>query len=122
MPTEIVKLSHLIDSKESYLSSLVNDEFRYYTIINAMNMFIHLIGCRRFCYNYHYCKRFEPRNHFISRLSMIVRVNAVLNRNVVYDSDGGFDNLCGGHLQSKVSSITSSGQRSAVSDDDGRAF
>ena len=45
---------------------------------------------------------------------MIVRVNAVLNRTVVYDSDGGFDNLCGGHLQSKVSSITSSGQRSAM--------
>ena len=49
---------------------------------------------------------------------MIVRVNAVLNRTVVYDSDGGFDNLCdnlcGGHLQSKVSCITSSGQRSAM--------
>ena len=53
---------------------------------------------------------------------MIVRVNAVLNRTVVYDSDGGFDNLSGAHLQSKVSSITSSGQRSAVSDDDGRVF
>ena len=45
---------------------------------------------------------------------MIVRVNAVLNRTVVYDSDGGFDNFCGGHLQSKVSSITSSGQRSGM--------
>ena len=45
---------------------------------------------------------------------MIVRVNAVLNRTVVYDSDGGFDNLSGAHLQSKVSSITSSGQRSAM--------
>ena len=59
-------------------------------------------------------ERFEPRSHFKSRLSMIVRVNAVLNRTVVYDSVGGFDNFCGGHLQSKVSSITSSGQRSAM--------
>ena len=33
------------------------------------------------------CKRFEPRSHFISRLSMIVRVNVVLNRTVVVDSD-----------------------------------
>ena len=29
---------------------------------------------------------FEPRSHFMSRLSLIVRVNAVLNRTVV-DSD-----------------------------------
>ena len=29
------------------------------------------------------CKRFEPRSHLISRLSMIVRVNFVLNRTVV---------------------------------------
>ena len=35
-----------------------------------------------------------------SRLSMIVRVNIVLNRTVV-DSDWGFDNLCGSHLQSQ---------------------
>ena len=33
------------------------------------------------------CKRFEPRSHFISRLSMIIRVNVVLNRTVVVDSD-----------------------------------
>ena len=32
------------------------------------------------------CKSFEPRGHFISRLSMIVRVNVVLNRTVVADS------------------------------------
>ena len=31
-----------------------------------------------------YCERFEPRSHFISRLSMIVWVNVVLNRTVVY--------------------------------------
>ena len=29
------------------------------------------------------CKRFEPISHFISRWSMIVRVNLVLNRTVV---------------------------------------
>ena len=33
-----------------------------------------------------YFERFEPRRHFISTLSMIVRVNALLNRTVV-DSD-----------------------------------
>ena len=33
---------------------------------------------------------------------MIVRVNEVLNRTVVVvDSDRGFDNLCGSHLQSQ---------------------
>ena len=35
-----------------------------------------------------------------SRLSLIVRVNVVLNRTVV-DSDWRFDNLCGSHLQSQ---------------------
>ena len=46
-------------------------------------------------------KRFEPRSYFISWLSMIVRVNVVLNRNVAVDSDWRFDNLCGGYLQSQ---------------------
>ena len=32
------------------------------------------------------CERFEPRSHFISSVSMIIRVNVVLNRTVV-DSD-----------------------------------
>ena len=32
---------------------------------------------------------------------MIVRVNVVLNRTVVVDSDRRFDNLCGSHLQSQ---------------------
>ena len=35
------------------------------------------------------------------RLSLIVRVNIVLNRTVVVDSDWCFDNLCGSHLQSQ---------------------
>ena len=38
---------------------------------------------------------------FKSRLSLIVRVNVVLNRTVVADSDWRFDNLCGSHLQSQ---------------------
>jgi len=36
-----------------------------------------------------------------SRLSLIVRVNVVLNRTVFVDSDWHFDNLCGSHLQSQ---------------------
>ena len=36
-----------------------------------------------------------------SRLSLIVRVNVVLNRTVVIDSDWRFNNLCGSHLQSQ---------------------
>ena len=40
----------------------------------------------------YYCERFEPRSHFKSRLSLIVRVNVVLNRSVVVDSDWRFDN------------------------------
>ena len=28
------------------------------------------------------CERFEPRSYFISKLSMIVRLNVVLNRTV----------------------------------------
>ena len=42
----------------------------------------------------------SPQN-LLSRLSMIVRVNVVLNRTVVVDSDLRFDNLCGSHLQSQ---------------------
>ena len=38
---------------------------------------------------------------FKSRLSLIVRVNVVLNRTVVVDSNWRFDNLCGSHLQSQ---------------------
>ena len=36
-----------------------------------------------------------------SRLSLIVRVNVVLNRTVLVNSDWCFDNLCGSHLQSQ---------------------
>ena len=44
---------------------------------------------------YYYCERFEPRNHFKSRLSLIIWLNVVLNRTVVVDSDWHFNNLCG---------------------------
>ena len=33
------------------------------------------------------CERFEPRSHFKSRLSLIARVNVVLNGTVVVVSD-----------------------------------
>ena len=33
------------------------------------------------------CEKFEPRSHFKSSLRLIVRVNVVLNRTVVVDSD-----------------------------------
>ena len=48
------------------------------------------------------CERFELRSHFKSRLSLIVRVNVVLSRTIVVDSDWRFDNLCGSHLQTKI--------------------
>ena len=41
------------------------------------------------------CERFEPRSHFKSRLSLIVRVNVFPNMRTVV-----VDNLCGSHLQS----------------------
>ena len=34
-----------------------------------------------------FCERLEPRSHFKSRLSLIVRVNVALNRTVVVDGD-----------------------------------
>ena len=53
--------------------------------------------------SHYYCERFEPRSHFKSRLSLIFRVNVVLNRTVVVDSDWRFDNLCCSYLQSQDS-------------------
>ena len=50
-------------------------------------------------YTYGECERFEPGSHFIRRLSIIIRVNIVLNRTVVVDGDWRFNNLCGSHLQ-----------------------
>ena len=52
-------------------------------------------------FKFSFGERFEARSHFISRLSMLVRVNVVQNRAVVVDSDWRFDNLSGSHLQSQ---------------------
>ena len=52
-------------------------------------------------YYHYYCERFEPRSHFKRRLSLIVRVNVVLNRTVIVNSDWRFDNLCGSHFRSQ---------------------
>ena len=40
-------------------------------------------------------------SHFKGSLILIVRVNVILNRTVVVDSDWRFDNLCGSHFQSQ---------------------
>ena len=58
--------------------------------VERTNFEIHLI----ITVQSYYCERFEPRSHFKSRLSLIVRVNVVPNRTVVVDSDWRFDNLC----------------------------
>ena len=44
------------------------------------------------------------KSDFISRPSMIIRVNVVLHRTVVVDSDLSFD-LCGSHLQSRQGEV-----------------
>ena len=49
----------------------------------------------------HYVKGLNLWVHFKSSLILIVRVNVVLNRTVVVDSNWRFDNLCGSHLQSQ---------------------
>ena len=63
--------------------------------------FLHHFCTSDFCSPACFCERFEPRSHFLSRLSMIIRVNVVLNRAVVVDSDWRFDNLSSSHLQSQ---------------------
>ena len=57
-------------------------------------------SCKCYSKSPHYCERFKPRSHFISRWNMIVQVNVVLNRTIV-DSDWCFNNLCRSHLQSR---------------------
>ena len=46
-----------------------------------------VVVCLCFLFYQQSCERFEPRRNFMSRLSMIVRVNVVLNRTIVVDSD-----------------------------------
>ena len=69
----------------------------YYTTFKKMPPFDNVLQNL----NMQCCERFEPRSHFKSRLRLISRVNVVLNRTVVVDSDWRFDNLCGSHLQSQ---------------------
>ena len=51
--------------------------------VERTNFEIHLI----ITVQSYYCDRFEPKSHFKSRLSLIVRLNVVPNRTVVVDSD-----------------------------------
>ena len=53
-----------------------------------------------------FCERFKPRSRFKSRLSLIIRVNVVLNRAVFVDSVWRFDNLCGSNLLKSKTSVT----------------
>ena len=75
------------------------------TTFNSIPVILNLLTNRKRFINlfWHYliCERFEPRSHFKSSLSLIVRVNVVLNRTVVVDCDWRFDNLCVSHLQSQ---------------------
>ena len=54
-----------------------------------------------FCSPACFCESFEPRSHLLTRFSMIVRVNVVLYRTVVVDSDWRFNKLSCSHLQSQ---------------------
>ena len=59
----------------------------YYTTFKKMPPFDNVLQNL----NMQCCERFEPRSHFKSRLRLISRVNVVLNRTVVVDSDWRFD-------------------------------
>ena len=60
-------------------------------VLPDVNFYAHCRNFRRTAENFkstaYNCERFEPRSHFTSRLSLIVRVNVVLNRTVAVDSD-----------------------------------
>ena len=61
----------------------------------------YLVKSETFCWQPYSCERFEPRSHFKSWLSLIFRVNVVLNKTVVIDGDWRFNNLCGSYLESQ---------------------
>ena len=75
---------------------------------NSLSSFyVHLklsLSCLSLAKNWYYPQgsrhSYAPINVIKSRLSLIVRVNVVLNRTVV-DSEWRFDNLCGSHFQSQ---------------------
>ena len=60
-----------------------------YLISDSVHVLLCVTFLKSICIFHTYidCERFEPRSHFKSRLSLIVRVNVVLNRTVVVDSD-----------------------------------
>ena len=79
----------------------VDDQWRYYFFFMTnkpigclINGFIKIITVRPI-------SKFGETKTIISRLIMIVRVNVVLNRTVVVDSDLRFDKLFRSHLQSQ---------------------
>ena len=69
----------------------INDNLHKYRLLGLFNKFL-------------FCDSFEPRSHFKSSLSLIVRVNVALNGTVVVDSEWRFDNLRGSYLQSQSES------------------
>ena len=69
------------------------------TITNYKEAHKFLEQISRYAVALHLLSRYN-RNVYTSRLSLIVRVNVVLNRTVIVDSDWRFDNLCGSHPQS----------------------
>ena len=62
--------------------------------------------------NFFIIKQYFPLK---GRLSFIVRMNVVLNRTVVVDSDWRFQNLCGSHLQSHFDSEDRLSKRQSLS-------
>ena len=72
--------------KTAYSVYLLSDDPEIINdIVNSVFLFVCL--CYLFIYLIYLCERFEAGSHFKSRLSLIVRVNVVLNRTVVVDSD-----------------------------------
>ena len=86
--------------RREFLAFLLANLFEITLFFNSCSTFI-LFFCCFVLFCFFFCETFQPRSHFKSRLSLIVRVNVVLNRTVVVDSDWRFNNLCGSHLQSQ---------------------
>ena len=51
------------------------------TLLNFKKPYVLLLTEVQICYS------FDPRSHFLSRLSLIVKVNVIQNRTVVVESD-----------------------------------
>ena len=70
-----------------------------YTAFKTLPMKSKIWLCSKPYYNVY------PRARFKSRLSSMVRVNVILNRTVVVNSDWRFDNRRGSHLQRQVTEV-----------------